>query len=109
MAKQAPLMAKTRTKDMDSLSSVTIPQLATTSTSIVPAVLYMDAAILVVSAIDGPEQQTHEAVKLAKYLGVSYILVYISKCDIRDNAEKLELSEMVVELVEMQVRDLLSQ
>lgn len=78
------------------------------TTQMIPAALHMDAAILVVSATDGPEQQTCDAIKLARYLGVSHIVVYISKCDIRDNANKLELPGIELELVGMQVRDLLS-
>ena len=75
----------------------------------ISAALHIDAAILVVSATTGPEQQTREAIKLARYLGVPYIVVYISKCETRDNATKSGLSGIEVELVTIQVRDLLSQ
>jgi elongation factor Tu len=65
----------------------------------IPSALHMDAAVLAMSATEDPRQQTGEAIKLARYLGVPYIVVYISKSDIKDNAEKLELSGMEVELV----------
>jgi elongation factor Tu len=62
----------------------------------------MDGAILVVSAADGPMPQTREHILLAKQVGVPYIVVYLNKADMVDDAELLEL-------VEMEVRDLLSQ
>ena len=61
----------------------------------------MDGAILVVSAADGPMPQTREHILLARQVGVLYIIVYLNKCDMVDDAELLEL-------VEMEVRDLLS-
>jgi elongation factor Tu len=62
----------------------------------------MDGAILVVSAADGPMPQTREHILLARQVGVPYILVYLNKADMVDDAELLEL-------VEMEVRELLSQ
>ena len=62
----------------------------------------MDGAILVVSAADGPMPQTREHILLAKQVGVPYIVVFMNKADMVDDAELLEL-------VEMEVRDLLSQ
>ncbi len=61
----------------------------------------MDGAILVVSAADGPMPQTREHILLSKQVGVPYILVFLNKADMVDDAELLEL-------VEMEVRDLLS-
>ena len=61
----------------------------------------MDGAILVVSAADGPMPQTREHILLARQVGVPYIIVYMNKCDMVDDAELLEL-------VEMEVRELLS-
>jgi elongation factor Tu len=61
----------------------------------------MDGAILVVSAADGPMPQTREHILLARQVGVPYIVVYLNKADQVDDAELLEL-------VEMEVRDLLS-
>ena len=61
----------------------------------------MDGAILVVSAADGPMPQTREHILLARQVGVKYIVVYLNKCDQVDDPELLEL-------VEMEVRDLLS-
>ncbi|MDT0499302.1 elongation factor Tu, partial [Algiphilus sp. W345] len=62
----------------------------------------MDGAILVCSAADGPMPQTREHILLARQVGVPYIVVYLNKADMVDDAELLEL-------VEMEVRDLLSQ
>ena len=62
----------------------------------------MDGAILVVAASDGPLQQTREHVLLARQVGVPAIVVFLNKCDLVDDEELLEL-------VEMDVRDLLSQ
>jgi elongation factor Tu len=62
----------------------------------------MDGAILVVSAADGPMPQTREHILLARQVGVPYIVVYMNKADMVDDPELLEL-------VEMEVRDLLSQ
>ena len=61
----------------------------------------MDGAILVVSAADGPMPQTREHILLARQVGVPYIIVYMNKCDMVDDEELLEL-------VEMEVRELLS-
>jgi len=61
----------------------------------------MDGAILVCSAADGPMPQTREHILLARQVGVPYIVVYLNKADLVDDAELLEL-------VEMEVRDLLS-
>ena len=62
----------------------------------------MDGAILVVSAADGPMPQTREHILLARQVGVPYIVVYMNKADMVDDKELLEL-------VEMEVRELLSQ
>src|SRR5271156_2848511 len=62
----------------------------------------MDGAILVVSAADGPMPQTREHILLARQVGVPSIVVFLNKCDMVDDAELLDL-------VEMEVRDLLSQ
>ncbi|HWQ95204.1 MAG TPA: elongation factor Tu, partial [Gammaproteobacteria bacterium] len=61
----------------------------------------MDGAILVVSAADGPMPQTREHILLARQVGVPYIVVYLNKADMVDDAELLEL-------VEMEVRELLN-
>jgi elongation factor Tu len=61
----------------------------------------MDGAILVCSAADGPMPQTREHILLARQVGVPYIIVYLNKADMVDDAELLEL-------VEMEVRELLS-
>ena len=62
----------------------------------------MDGAILVVSAADGPMPQTREHILLARQVGVPFIVVYLNKADMVDDEELLEL-------VEMEVRDLLNQ
>ena len=56
----------------------------------------MDGAILVVSAADGPMPQTREHILLARQVGVPYIVVFLNKCDMVDDAELLELVEMEV-------------
>ena len=61
----------------------------------------MDGAVLVVSAADGPMPQTREHILLARQVGVPFIVVYMNKCDMVDDPELLEL-------VEMDIRDLLS-
>jgi elongation factor Tu len=61
----------------------------------------MDGAILVVSAVDGPMPQTREHILLARQVGVPFIVVFLNKCDMVDDPELLDL-------VEMEVRDLLS-
>ena len=62
----------------------------------------MDGAILVVSAPDGPMPQTREHILLARQVGVPYIVVFMNKTDMMDDAELLEL-------VEMEIRELLSE
>ena len=62
----------------------------------------MDGAILVVSAADGPMPQTREHILLARQVGVKYLIVFLNKVDMVDDPELLEL-------VEMEVRDLLSE
>lgn len=61
----------------------------------------MDAAILIVAATDGPMAQTREHILLARQVGVPYIVVFMNKCDMVDDAEMLDL-------VEMEIRELLS-
>jgi elongation factor Tu len=61
----------------------------------------MDGAILVCSAADGPMPQTREHILLSRQVGVPFIVVFLNKCDMVDDEELLEL-------VEMEVRDLLS-
>jgi elongation factor Tu len=61
----------------------------------------MDGSILVVSAADGPMPQTREHILLARQVGVPYIVVYLNKCDMVDDAELLDL-------VELEVRELLT-
>ena len=62
----------------------------------------MDGAILVVAASDGPMPQTREHILLARQVGVPYIVVFLNKCDLVDDEE-------LIDLVEMEVRDLLSE
>ena len=62
----------------------------------------MDGAILVVAASDGPMPQTREHILLARQVGVPYIVVFLNKCDIVDDEE-------LIDLVEMEVRELLSE
>ncbi|MBS9389496.1 MAG: elongation factor Tu [Dolichospermum sp. WA123] len=62
----------------------------------------MDCAVLVVAATDGPMPQTREQILLARQIGIPYIIVFLNKCDLVDNEELLEL-------VEMQVREMLFQ
>lgn len=62
----------------------------------------MDGAILVVSAADGPMPQTREHILLARQVGVPYIVVFLNKCDMVDDEE-------LIELVEMEMRELLSE
>lgn len=62
----------------------------------------MDGAILVVSAADGPMPQTREHILLSRQVGVAYIVVFLNKCDMVEDEELLEL-------VEMEVRDLLNE
>jgi translation elongation factor 1A (EF-1A/EF-Tu) len=60
----------------------------------------MDGAIIVVAATDGPMPQTREHILLARQVGVPRLVVFLNKCDLVDDEELLEL-------VEMEVRDLL--
>ena len=62
----------------------------------------MDGAILVIAATDGPMAQTREHILLARQVGVPYIIVFLNKCDMVDDEELLDL-------VEMETRDLLSE
>ena len=62
----------------------------------------MDGAILVVAATDGPMPQTREHILLAHQVGVDYIVVFLNKCDLVDDPE-------LIDLVEMEVRDLLTE
>ena len=62
----------------------------------------MDGAILVVSAADGPMPQTREHILLSRQVGVPYLVVFLNKCDMVDDEELLEL-------VEMEVRELLNE
>ncbi|EFG56117.1 elongation factor Tu [Lactobacillus amylolyticus] len=62
----------------------------------------MDGAILVVAATDGPMPQTREHILLARQVGVQYIVVFLNKCDLVDDPE-------LIDLVEMEVRDLLTE
>src|SRR5271154_4382398 len=66
-----------------------------------PGAAQRDGAILVVSAADGPMPQTREHILLARQVGVPYIVVFLNKADMVDDPELLEL-------VEMEVRELLS-
>ena len=62
----------------------------------------MDGAILVIAATDGPMAQTREHILLARQVGVKYIVVFLNKCDMVDDEE-------LIDLVEMETRDLLSE
>ncbi len=88
------------------LTSVTTPHVdcpghADYVKNMITGAAQMDGAILVVSAADGPMPQTREHILLAHQVGVPYILVYLNKADMVDDKELLEL-------VEMEVRDLLT-
>jgi elongation factor Tu len=82
-------------------SHVDVPGHADYIKNAITGAAQMDAAILVVSAVDGPMPQTREHVLLARQVGVPHIVVYLNKCDMVDDAE-------LIELVEMEVRDLLT-
>ena len=69
--------------------------------NMITGAVQMDGAILVVSAADGPMPQTREHILLARQVGVPYIIVYMNKADMVDDAE-------LIELVEMEIRELLS-
>ena len=62
----------------------------------------MDGAILLTSAADGPQPQTREHILLARQVGVPHLVVFLNKCDLVDDPE-------LIELVEMEIRDLLTQ
>ena len=70
--------------------------------NMIPGAAQMDGAILVVSAADGPMPQTREHILLSRQVGVPYIVVFMNKCDQVDDEELLEL-------VEMEIRDLLNE
>ena len=70
--------------------------------NMIPGAAQMDGAILVVSAADGPMPQTREHILLARQVGVPYIVVFLNKVDMVDDEELLEL-------VEMEVRELLTE
>jgi elongation factor Tu len=82
-------------------SHVDVPGHADYIKNAITGAAQMDAAILVVSAVDGPMPQTREHVLLARQVGVPHIVVYLNKCDVVDDEE-------LIELVEMEVRELLS-
>ena len=69
-------------------------------TNMITGAAQMDGAILVIAATDGPMAQTREHILLARQVGVPYIVVFLNKCDMVDDEELLEL-------VEMEVRELL--
>src|ERR1700679_1485546 len=69
--------------------------------NMIPGAAQMDGAILVVSAADGPMPQTREHILLARQVGVPALVVYLNKVDLVDDPE-------LIELVEMEVRELLS-
>jgi len=87
--------------DMRHYAHVDCPGHADYVKNMITGAAQMDGAILVVSAADGPMPQTREHILLARQVGVPYILVYLNKADMVDDAELLEL-------VEMEVRELLS-
>ena len=70
--------------------------------NVITGAAQMDGAILVVSAADGPMPQTREHILLARQVGVPYIVVFMNKCDLVDDEELLEL-------VELEIRELLSE
>lgn len=69
--------------------------------NMITGAVQMDAAILVVATTDGPMTQTREHFLLCRQAGISYILIFLNKCDMVDD-------EKLLELVEMEVRELLS-
>ena len=69
--------------------------------NMIPGAAQMDGAIIVVAATDGPMPQTREHILLARQVGVPHLVVFMNKCDLVDDPELLEL-------VEMEVRELLS-
>ncbi|KAL8773692.1 MAG: hypothetical protein Q9209_001458 [Squamulea sp. 1 TL-2023] len=70
--------------------------------SMITGVAQMDCVVLVVAGTDGPMPQTREHIKLCRQVAVPYIIVFINRCDMVDDEELLEL-------LEMEARDLLSQ
>ncbi len=84
------------------ISHVDCPGHADYVKNMITGAAQMDGAILVVSAADGPMPQTREHILLARQVGVPYIIVFLNKVDMVDDPELLEL-------VEMEVRELLSQ
>ena len=70
--------------------------------NMITAAAQMDGSILVVAATDGPMPQTREHILLARQVGVNYIVVFLNKCDLVDDPE-------LIDLVEMEVRDLLTE
>ena len=70
--------------------------------NVITGAAQMDGAILVVAATDGPMPQTREHILLARQVGVNYIVVFLNKCDLVDDPE-------LIDLVEMEVRDLLTE
>jgi len=87
--------------DMRHYAHVDCPGHADYVKNMITGAAQMDGAILVCSAADGPMPQTREHILLARQVGVPYIVVYLNKADMVDDAELLEL-------VEMEVRELLS-
>ena len=85
----------------DTMHTLTVQDTQTMLKNMITGAAQMDGAILVVSAADGPMPQTREHILLARQVGVKFIVVYLNKCDMVDDPELLEL-------VEMEVRDLLS-
>ena len=85
-----------------STSHVDCPGHADYVKNMITGAAQMDGAILVVSAADGPMPQTREHILLSRQVGVPYIVVFLNKCDMVDDEELLEL-------VEMEVRDLLNE
>jgi elongation factor Tu len=89
------------TSDARHYAHVDCPGHADYVKNLITGAAQMDGAILVCSAADGPMPQTREHILLARQVGVPYIVVYLNKADMVDDAELLEL-------VEMEVRELLS-
>ena len=79
----------------------TVPGHADYVKNMITGAAQMDGAILVVSAADGPMPQTREHILLARQVGVPYMVVFLNKADMVDDAELLEL-------VELEIRELLS-
>ena len=88
--------------DMRHYAHVDCPGHADYVKNMITGAAQMDGAILVVSAADGPMPQTREHILLSRQVGVPYIVVFMNKCDQVDDEELLEL-------VEMEIRDLLNE